>query len=79
VGATRANLTPWTFGCIAIYLFFILYWLNVSVGSNEGAATPSFVVVSTGFAGRAGRLRSKLSLRFSPTVSVAHRRKVRIR
>jgi hypothetical protein len=32
-------------------------------GSNEGAAAPSFVIDSSGFAGGAGRLRSKLSLR----------------
>jgi hypothetical protein len=32
-------------------------------GSNEGAEAPSFGIVSPGFAGRAGCLRSKLSLR----------------
>jgi hypothetical protein len=30
--------------------------------SNEGAAAPSFGIVSSGSAGGAGRLRSKLSL-----------------
>jgi hypothetical protein len=35
--------------------------------------------VSTGFAGRAGRLRSKLSLHFLPTVNEVNRQKVQDR
>ena len=47
--------------------------------SSKGAEAPSFVIVSTGFASRAGRLQSKLSLHFSLAVSTAYKRKVQTR
>jgi hypothetical protein len=47
------------------------------VGEQRGGEAPSFKIVSAGFAGWAGRLRSKLSLHFSPVMGAAHRRKVK--
>lgn len=43
------------------------------LGSNEGAAALSFVIVPPGYAGSAGRLRSKHTLHFSPAMGAAHR------